>query len=228
MRVHWIQHAPQEGLGCIAPWLAARGVEVTCSRPWLAEPLPAAPDFDWLLVMGGPMNVYAHDAHPWLVPEKALIRAAIEAGRRVLGICLGAQLVADQLGGGVRGNGEREIGWFPVRLTEAGKRSPLFAGEHEELLVFHWHGDTFALPPGAEHLACSAGCANQAFVWNRHVLGLQFHPEVTAADVRVWTQAWPTRPRRYVQSGEEMLADLPRFGQANGLMLRLLDRFAAH
>lgn len=227
MRVHWLQHAAHEDLGCIAPWLAARGAEVTHTALHAGEAPPASPDFDWLIVMGGPMNIYEHDAHPWLVTEKELIREALAAGKRLLGICLGAQLIADQLGGPVTRNAETEIGWWPVRLTSEGRASGLFADHPDEFLPFHWHGDTFALPPGATRLAYSEGCAQQAFeVDGGRVLGLQFHPELTAADARRWLVGEQLQPARYVQSNEQILSDLARFAAANRLMVRLLDRLA--
>src|ERR1700758_1528507 len=114
MRVHWLQHADFEDPGTLLPWLAANGHVAHGSRLHAGEALPAMDDFDALIAMGGPMNIYDHARCPWLVAEKALIRAAIEHGKRVLGICLGAQLIADQLGGRVTRNQETEIGWFPV------------------------------------------------------------------------------------------------------------------
>lgn len=191
MRVVCFQHGPFEGPGLIEPWLRARGHELTTVR-WWAGDLPPAPEaYDWLVVMGGPMNVYQHRDHPWLVAEKAALAAACAAGRRVLGVCLGAQLLADVLGGKVLQNPEREIGWWPVRAAVAGAGAagsgPGPAGGRfafpAEVTVLHWHGDTFTLPPGATRLAASAACAEQAFVWGERALGLQFHLEMDAAAV---------------------------------------------
>lgn len=227
MRIHWLQHAEHEDLGCIAPWLAQHRDAVTMSRLWAGDALPSPATFDALIVMGGPMNIYEHDAHPWLVPEKALIRAAIDAGRPVLGICLGSQLIADTLGGPVTRNAHNEVGWFDVTLNRAGRADPLFAGWPERFAAFHWHGDTFAIPPGAETLMSSEACVNQGFVWNRCVVGLQFHLEVTAADARVWFEHEQPPPARYVQTPEVILEDLSRFALNNRLMLQLLDRWRA-
>lgn len=226
MRVHWLQHAEQEGLGCIAPWLARRGDRVSCTRLQAGEHLPSPADFDWLIVMGGPMNIYDHERHPWLLQEKALIREAIARDRRVLGLCLGSQLIADQLGAAVSRNRETEIGWFDVELNAAGRAHALFADWPARFGVFHWHGDTFAIPPGARNLAASAACANQAFAHGARVVGLQFHPEVTAADVRLWFEHETPEPGAYVQTAREALADIARFAQINRLMLQLLDRMA--
>jgi GMP synthase-like glutamine amidotransferase len=228
MRVHWLQHADFEDPGSILPWLSAHGHPARGNRLHAGDPLPALEDFDTLIVMGGPMNIHEHERHPWLVAEKALIRAAIDAGKRVLGICLGAQLIADQLGGPVTRNDETEIGWFPVTLTREGRTTPLFAGWPETFTTFHWHGDTYALPPGAECLASSAACAQQAFAWDGgRVLGLQFHPEVTADSVREWFRHEAPKPARYVQRPDEILARSDAFAGGLRLTDTLLDRFFA-
>ncbi len=227
MRVHWLQHAEHEDLGCIAPWLAARGHTVSCSRLQRGEAPPRPEAYDWLIVLGGPMNIYEHAAYPWLVGEKQAIRAALQADKRVLGICLGAQLVADQLGGPVVKNSETEIGWHPVTLTAAGRSDAAFKGFPASFSPFHWHGDTFALPLGAQPLMASAACANQAFVHGRQVVGIQFHLEVTAANARDWFALERPTPGRYVQTPEAILAELAGFAANNRLMQLLLQNLEA-
>jgi len=228
MRVHWFQHAPHEELGCIAPWLAAHGAAVT-HTDFSAGGLPRlTPDFDWLIVMGGPMNVYEYDKHRWLRPEREAIRAAINAGKRVLGICLGAQLIADVLGGQVARNRNAEIGWFDVTLTAAGRSSKIFGEGPDTFPAFHWHGDTFAIPPGYDCLASSEACANQAFATrDARVVALQFHPEVTASNARLWFEHERPEPSRYVQTPEEILRELDYFAANNRQMLHILDRMVA-
>lgn len=225
MHVHWLQHAEHEDLGCIAPWLAARSAQVSMTSLHRGEPLPARPDFDALLVMGGPMNIYEHVAHPWLVAEKQLIREAIDAGRKVLGICLGSQLIADVLGGPVTRNAHTEIGWFDVTLNAEGRAHPAFADWPDRFAAFHWHGDTFAIPPGAQNLMSSQACANQGFAHGEQVLGLQFHLEVTATDARRWLAEETPAASTYVQTPAVMLERIERFALNNRLMLRMLDRF---
>jgi len=227
MRVHWLQHAEHEDLGAIAPWLAARGHHVSCTRLPRGEAIPPVEAYDWLIVLGGPMNIYEHAAYPWLVAEKQAIRAALNANRRVLGICLGAQLVADQLGGPVTRNAELEVGWHPVRLHAAGYRDPPFRHFPDEFTAFHWHGDTFTLPLGAQPLMGSAACANQAFTHGPRVVGIQFHLEVTAANARDWFATERPAPSRYVQTPESILAALPCFAENNRLMVRLLENLEA-
>jgi GMP synthase-like glutamine amidotransferase len=222
MRVHWFQHAPFEGLGLIEGWLQARGHTLTCTRLYAGEPPPATPDeFDWLIVMGGPMNIYQYRDHPWLRLEQRLIAAAVREGKRVLGICLGAQLIADALGGKVYQNAEREIGWFPVFAMPDGAASP-FTLPHETL-VLHWHGDTFSLPPGSIWLAASAGCAHQAFSVGHRVLALQFHVEMSSTDIARITAACADEltPGKYIQTAAEITAP-GRVNTAAGLLDRLL------
>ena len=225
MRVHWLQHADFEDLGCIAPWLADAGHTASGTRLYARETPPDVSAFDALIVMGGPMNIYEYAQYPWLRGEKALIRAAVDAGKRVLGICLGAQLLADVLGGPVTRNADSEIGWFPLNLSPAGRASPLFADLPETFTGFHWHGDTYALPPGAACLATSEACAQQAFAIGTQVLGLQFHLEVTRTNAEEWFRHEQPRPARYVQTPEHILAQREGFEENNRWMRAILGRF---
>lgn len=227
LRVHWLQHADFEELGCIAPWLAARGHAVTHTRLYAGEALPPVDSFDWLIVMGGPMNIYEYEAHPWLRAEKELIKAAVDAKKKLLGICLGAQLIADVLGGPVTRGEHQEIGWFPVDLQIYGKKAGVFQDFPKTFTAFHWHGDTFALPVGARPLMSSAACTNQAFAIGKNIAGIQFHLEVTAANARVWFEHETPQPARYVQTPKEILSDIGRFADNNRLMIKLLDRIEA-
>jgi GMP synthase-like glutamine amidotransferase len=137
-----------------------------------------------LIVMGGPMS--ANDELAYIRRELDLIREAVAAGMPVLGVCLGAQLIAKALGGRVYRNPVKEIGWFPIGWTEAAGRDPLLAGLGEPETVFHWHGETFDLPEGAQWLAASEACRNQAFRFGRNVYGFQFHLEVTPEMIADW------------------------------------------
>jgi len=227
MRVHWLQHAEHEGLGCIEPWLRARGHKLTGTRLQRGEELPDAGDFDWLIVMGGPMNIYEHDRYPWLIREKFLIRDACVKKKKVLGICLGSQLLADVLGGKVTEGEEPEIGWFDVSLDGEARKSSLFADFPDRFEAFHWHGDTFSYPPGSTPLMSSAACPRQAFSWGEgRVLGLQFHLEVELADARRWLAEDAPELRRYVQDAAEILREPARFAENSRLMALLLERFA--
>lgn len=184
MRIHYFQHVPFEGLGMIADWAGERGH--TLSRTAFYEQaisLPDIEDYDALTVMGGPMGVYEEDAYPWLKQEKGHIRAAIDAGKPVLGICLGAQLIAASLGAKVAPHSHKEIGWFPVAVEDSVAGHPILSGLNPAMTVLHWHGDRFEIPVGAVRLMSSAACDNQAFLYGKHVLGLQFHLEMDAPAV---------------------------------------------
>ena len=146
-RAHIFQHVPFEGPGSIEPWLAAEGFTVSCTRFFEAHELPGVEEVELLIVLGGPMSVNDEADYAWLAPEKRYLRAFIEAGKPVLGICLGAQLIAAALGSRVYPNREKEIGWFPIEpVSSAGEELFSFPGNQT---VFHWHGETFDLPVGA-------------------------------------------------------------------------------
>jgi GMP synthase-like glutamine amidotransferase len=177
MRAHYLQHASFEGLGSIGPWLESAGYEITVTKFYESTSLPNPDQIDLLIIMGGPMSVNDEEHFPWLRSEKQFIRDTIESGKAVLGICLGAQLIASALGESVYPNRRKEIGWFPVEgIPHQQKSAFLFPPSVE---VFHWHGDTFDLPDGAVHLARSEACENQAFQFDKAVIGLQFHLETT-------------------------------------------------
>jgi GMP synthase (glutamine-hydrolysing) len=226
MRIHTLQHVPFEGLGSILPWAEHRGCQLSRTRLFAGDPVPEPEAFDWLVVMGGPMGVHDESEHPWLVGEKRLLGDAIEAGKVVLGICLGAQLLAAVLGARVRAGRYKEIGWFPIEATPEAARSRVAGALPSRLEVFHWHGDGFALPAGAIRIARSAACENQGFVYAERVVGLQFHLETTpqtAAEL-VENCGHELVPSPFVQGAEVILSDPRRFETINGVMGRLLDR----
>ncbi|MDQ7039601.1 MAG: type 1 glutamine amidotransferase [Rhodothermus sp.] len=231
MQLHMLQHVPFEGPEHIATWAQRRRYRLSVTRFYAADPLPSPAAVDGVVVMGGPMGVYEEDRYPWLRAEKTFLRAVFEAGRPVVGVCLGAQLLAEVLGGRVYPGPQPEIGWFPVQRTEPGRTHPLLADVPDELTVFHWHGDTFDLPPGAVHLMKSTACVHQAFLWEGRVLGLQFHLEVTPASVQALVQAGrreleAARLRSaYVQPSEALLAHpAEAYRSLHDVLERLLDR----
>lgn len=229
MRLRALLHVPFEGVGSIAAWAEDRGHCLTSTHCYAGEALPAPDDYDLLVVMGGPMGVYDETDHPWLAEEKKAIAAAVAAGRPVLGICLGAQLLAVVLGGSVSRNPVPEIGWFPVTLTEAGAAEPILAGFPPTFYAFHWHGDTFSLPPGAVLAASSAACANQAFVYQGRVVGLQFHLETTPAAMQSLIKhcaAEVAEPGPTVHHPKQMHAGREALKDIKTLMYGLLDGLA--
>ncbi len=181
-----LQHEPFEGPGLFARALARRGVQLRQVRPYAGDriPNPAELDtIDGLLVMGGTMGALDDLQHPNLMAERELMATAARSGMPVLGICLGAQLLAAALGAEVHVMARPEIAFGEVTLTEAGLADPAFEGVRDPLPVVHWHGDTFDLPDGAVLLAQSPACRNQAFRWGERAYGLQFHPELTSEDL---------------------------------------------
>lgn len=224
MKLHYLQHVPFEGLGMIGDWAEAHGARISSSQLYNHDPLPDLGSFDWLVVMGGPMGIHDHAEHPWLVAEKHFIRAAIDAGKTVLGICLGAQLIADVLGAKVYPGPQKEIGWFPIRRTDG---APEIIPE--ELTVFHWHGDTFDIPEGATRLASSAACNNQGFIYGDRVIALQFHMETTPASMEalIVNCGHELVDAAFIQTAQQMRAGLPNLGHINAVMNGLLDQLNA-
>jgi GMP synthase-like glutamine amidotransferase len=225
MRFHCLQHVEFENPGYIVDWLAERRQELTYTRLFRQEQLPAPDSFDALIIMGGPMSIHDETQFHWLRPEKELIRGAIRQQKKVLGICLGAQLIADSADARVYPNQEKEIGWLPLHWTPAACQ---WLGEDlAASLLFHWHGETFDLPKDAEHLAFSEACLNQGFRLGENVLALQFHPEVTTAllEDMVAHEGHELQPAPFVQDADSILKLPSRPGKGKKLLYRLLDRF---
>lgn len=228
MKIHYLQHVPFEGLASIEQWAKSKGYSLSATRFYNGEHLPLAEDIDWLIVMGGPMNVYEESKYPWLTQEKRFIEQAIEKEKAVLGICLGAQLIADALGAKIYPNRDKEIGWFPIELLGVAQASPFFNFLPRQLTVFHWHGDTFELPQGAIRLARSEVCQNQAFAYSEKVLGLQFHLESTKDSVQqiIANCGDELVEGRYIQKPDEMLSREADFEKSNAAMHGILNRLA--
>ncbi|HET6450692.1 MAG TPA: gamma-glutamyl-gamma-aminobutyrate hydrolase family protein [Spirochaetia bacterium] len=227
MNVRILQHVPFEGIGSIQAWMDRHHATVTTTRLFKGDAVPGPEAFDWLIVMGGPMSVNDEHVHGWLAPEKRAIAAAIEARKPVLGICLGAQLIASALASTVYPNGKKEIGWFPVRRAD-GADSPLARIFRGSPLVFHWHGDTFDLPTGAVRFLESNACSNQAFELWENVVGLQFHLETTPESARalIDNSREEIVPSPTIQTEQEMLREPARFAAVNRLMDAVLDYLA--
>ncbi|MBU4222474.1 MAG: type 1 glutamine amidotransferase, partial [Euryarchaeota archaeon] len=205
MRIHSLEHEKFEGLANIKVWAKNRGHSISRTLLFKNEELPDITDIDWLVIMGGSMNVYEEEKYPWLRDEKNFIAQAIAGKKIVLGVCLGAQLIADALGGKVSRNRYAEIGWFPLTLTKEARTSPVFNALPLRFTAFHWHGDTFEIPSGAVRIAQSEACANQAFEYGR-TIGLQFHLEYSekSIDLMFRNCADDIVDGRYIQKPEEI------------------------
>jgi|SRR5665213_83587 len=230
MRLHVIKHAVFEGPGAIAPWARERGHILETTEVDQGQALPSPRDFDVLVLMGGSMSVNDEELYPWLRPEKALVRESLALGRKVLGVCLGAQMIASALGAAVRPNPFKEIGWFPLESTPEGKKHPIFGRFPAPLSVFHWHGETFDLPKGAAHLARSAACENQAFALGSQVLALQCHLEVDLISLGEMAEGGgedivPGQP--FIQNKSVLLGQVELLEPMNRALDMLLDDWMA-
>jgi GMP synthase (glutamine-hydrolysing) len=186
VKVLVVQHHPDEGPGTLGDFLRDHGADLVFAHTWKDEIPPREPDgFDAVVSMGGPMNVYEEDKHPWLIQETRLLASAARAGLPVMGVCLGAQLIAKALGADVVQSPQKEMGWYEAKLTPAAAADPLWAGVEQAFPVVQWHGDMFQVPQGGELLATSEPCPHQAFGWKK-AYGLQFHIEVTPAILEAW------------------------------------------
>jgi len=226
MNIHVLQHVPFEGPGIITDWCLSRGHRLGITPLYSPDHrLPPEDALDMLIIMGGPMGVYDEDIYPWLKAEKAFIHTFLQRDKPVLGICLGAQLLALCSGAIVRPAPQKEIGWFPVKPTAAARNEPWFYSLFENNpILFHWHGDRFEIPKDAVELAFTEANDNQAFLLNKKVLGLQFHAEVNEDGLRHMVQEGEHELEEgaYIQPAEILLAS-PSFNRAHPIMQAILD-----
>lgn len=222
LRIQVFQHVPFEDIGCMAPWAESQGHALRYTRLFAGDLPPAPSDYDLLIVMGGPMGVHDEGRLPWLTAEKRALHRALEADKAVLGICLGAQLIADVLGAPVTRNRFPEIGWHAVELAAVAGRTWMAEAFPSAFPAFHWHGDTFGIPAGAVVLGSSAACVNQGFLYGERTLALQFHPEATEAGVEDLLRECgeELRPGPFVQDAAAIRAGMDRIPEANAMMIK--------
>lgn len=226
MRIVAVTHVPFEGPAAIADWASARGHHFEVFRAYDANAAHPG-EFEMLVVMGGPMSISDEEEHPWLLPEKRMIAAAIEDGAYVLGVCLGAQLLAEALGAEVSRGKHTEIGWFDVQLDAEASASAVFGRLPAEFEALHWHGDTFAIPAGAVRMARSEATDNQAFEYeDGRIVAIQFHLEETREALATLIGAAGddlAEGEPWVQSAEVMTRHPHRLARSRQLLYTLLD-----
>jgi GMP synthase-like glutamine amidotransferase len=227
MKILCLKHIAFEGPAAIALWAQQRGYELQIENAFQNNPLPSPETFDMLLVMGGPMNAHEDAKYRWLDKEKSYIRSAIAAGKYVVGICLGAQLIAHVLGAKISKNEEKEIGWYTIeRSSDCPERLAL----PETLRVLHWHGDTFALPKGAHSVAQSSACANQGFLFKDRVLALQCHLEITPESLALLIAACSNElvDAPFIQTAEAILTEpTETYEQMQAVLFQMLNALVA-
>ncbi|MBN1765231.1 MAG: type 1 glutamine amidotransferase [Sedimentisphaerales bacterium] len=225
MRIHSLEHVPFEDSAHIGVWARGKRYAVTRTAFYRNETLPELNALDALVIMGGPMNVYEYRLYPWLRREKEFISEAIAGGKVVIGVCLGAQLVANVLGGRIIRNPHKEIGWFEVSLTPEAQNSAVFSRLPQTFNPFHWHGDTFTIPPGAQRMAGSHACAKQAFQYGRNVFGLQFHLEYSRESIeKMLAEDELKEAGDFIQTPDQMRTDVDqKVNRSRELLYQFLD-----
>ncbi|OGR10220.1 MAG: amidotransferase [Desulfobacterales bacterium RIFOXYA12_FULL_46_15] len=226
MRVHYLQHVPFEGIGSMATYFENKGHKPGSTLLYEGQALPDPQSIDFLIVMGGPMGVHDDLQYPWMKKEKAFIRACMDQGKIVLGICLGAQLIADVLEARVYKNKNREIGWFPLTISDETRDTVFKDVFQDRIEVFHWHGDTFDIPESAVRIASSPACLNQGFIMDNRIVGFQFHLETTpeSAGALIKNCGHELDESPFVQSEKELTAHEERFTRINEIMTAVLER----
>ncbi len=229
MKIHYLQHVKFENLGAIADWAKACHCSVSCTELYKPDPVfPDHSDYDLLIIMGGPMGVNDVEAHPWLIEEKKFIQNAIASDKYVLGICLGAQLIAASLGSNIAANKYTEIGWFPITFTDTATEHRIFSELDTSIHVLHWHGDRFEIPAGAMRIASSEACDNQGFLYGEKVLGLQCHLEMTVESLSELVKASESEltSEKYIQTKEQLLRET-YFSNSLSALYTILDNWLA-
>jgi GMP synthase-like glutamine amidotransferase len=225
LRFHIIQHVPFEGAGYIGEWIDHLNYTKTFSLLYESATFPSHHEYDVLIIMGGPMGVNDEDSYTWLSHEKKFIGEAISLQKKIIGICLGSQLIANVLGAKVYPNYEKEIGFMPIIRND--ERNTFFTHFPDTVMVFHWHGDTFDLPENAVLIASSEACINQAYIVGNTILGLQFHLEVTEKSIAdlIMNGKPELIDKPYIQKEEEIITRFQYIPTCHLLLESILDEF---
>ena len=218
-------HVPFEGPGIIQEWIEKDKHQLNFTRFYEQNSLPDVSTIDMLIIMGGPMNVFDFHIHPWMQEEVEWVGDFIQSGKPVLGICLGAQIIAAALGADVYPGKHKEIGWFNLQFLPALGDFRIWKDLPATRKVFHWHGDTFPIPRGAVRIAESEAFPNQGFIYNHNVIALQFHLEVTPRSVSDLVENCRDElvPGKYIQQEAALLSEQRFYEENQQLMFHLLD-----
>jgi GMP synthase-like glutamine amidotransferase len=229
MKIHYLQHVPFETPAAILEWAKEHKHKITGHHLYKGDKLPTPSEIDMLIVMGGPMGVYDDRKFPFLKEEKVLIQKLIPTKKKILGICLGAQILASVLGAVVKKNRFKEIGFFPVTRSQNALNSPFGALLPESFTPFHWHGDAFDIPKEAVHLAQSVACRSQAFSYGENVLGIQFHLESTPESIEALITNCRSEltPSEYIRSESSIKQGYSFLEENTKVLYGLLDGFTA-
>ena len=218
-------HVPFEGPGIIEDWAAGREIPMHFTRLYDRDPFPKIKKSDLLLIMGGPMNVYDFHIHPWMEEEIEWVGKVIDNGNPVLGICLGAQIIATALDAEVYPGGQKEIGWHQLKFLPSIGDFRIWKEHPGSITAFHWHGDTFDIPEGAVRIASSEAFQNQGFIYGNKVVALQFHLEVTreSVDGMVKNCRQDITAGPHVQTEKEILKNLGHLKTNRRIMEELVE-----
>lgn len=228
LRLLCLQHIEFEGPGALATWATQHNHPLTLQLVNHAFQFPELDTWDMLILLGGPMGVYEEEDYPWMRREKQYIQKSIEANKAVLGICLGAQMIASALGASVYPHTCQEIGWYPLYPTTEANEVELLASFPASAMAFHWHGDTFDLPEGAIPLFRSEACEQQGFLYGSKVVGLQFHWEATESSIEAMLQnSAPLVASPTVMEESEIKKQMFYTEACNRLLFLMLDQLAA-
>jgi GMP synthase (glutamine-hydrolysing) len=224
MKIHILQHADFESPGYIVDWALAKGHDLSFTKFHEAFSIPLPENIDMLVVMGGPMSVNDDDKHTWLTEEKEYLARIISKKKKVLGICLGSQLIAHVLGSRIYDNSQKEIGWFDIKKNQESENK-LLEILAEKTTVLHWHGQTYDLPKRCEKLFYSNITYNQGFTYMNRVFAFQFHLEISPTDLKklIEFSTDDLTVGRYIQSPREMLSNVDRFSESKTLLFKILD-----
>lgn len=227
LNIHYYQHVNYEGLGAIQKWCDEHGHNLSRTNFKSNDSIPNPDLYDALIILGGPMSVHDESKYPWLIQEKRSIDRALNDGKKVLGICLGAQLLAQSLGASVTKSQYNEIGWHKIKLSQEASSSKHFNDFPNELISFHWHGEEFGLPANCIRIASSEACENQVFAYGDLAVGFQCHPEQTEYSIgRMLDRAGnDLKPDKYINSHQEIISNIYHAKTNNDLLYNFLDSF---